>query len=85
MSRFRPAPEYARSDEVRQHPAGPNHHSNTGAAMAKCNNTTGTVYVPHNGVYAAPMAYRLSGDALVLVGLLGVAGVLLGAFVGLVS
>jgi hypothetical protein len=53
--------------------------------MAWDTSTTGAVYVPPNGAHAAPMAYRLSGDAIVLLGLLGVAGVLLGAFVGLVA
>ena len=53
--------------------------------MAKSNATTGAVYVPHTGGDAAPMAYRLSGDTIVLLGLLGIAGVLLGAFAGLVA
>jgi hypothetical protein len=61
-----------RPDEVRQHPAEPHHNSKRGAAMAWDTSTTGAVYVPHNGGDAAPMAYRLSGDALLLIGVLGV-------------
>ena len=53
--------------------------------MAKWNGSTGTVYVPDGGVCAAPMARRLSREALALLCLVGVGGLLLGAFVGLVS
>jgi hypothetical protein len=75
---------WRRTDWVFERPAGPNHHSNevlqwlsgmVPRAWFTCLKTAAT---PRHGVAA-------QRDALVLVGLLGIASALLGAFVGLVS
>jgi hypothetical protein len=54
--------------------------------MPKAASTLPDLYLPpHRGPWAEDMAHRLTGDTLILLGLLGVGGILLGAFAGLVA